>query len=828
MYFCIIKKKKTYLFNEIKFLVTQIFNEMKKVFLFIICGLMLAASAQAQNNLDILWAKNFGGIDDDYYNSVITLSDGIVAVGYSYPSSFNSSDWAGIVGKGGQDAIIVKYDFNGNIVWKKNFGGSDFDKYNSVTKVSDGIVAVGYSYHSSFNSGDWAGIAGKGNDDAIIVKYDFAGNVVWKNNFGGSGYDVYNSVTTVSDGIVAVGYSGGFGSGDLSGLTGKGLNDAIIVKYDNNGDVVWKQNFGGSDRDHYGSVTTVSDGIVAVGCSEGGFGNGDLSGLTGKGGQDAIIVKYDNSGTVVWKNNFGGIIIDYYNSVSAVSDGIVAVGYSQGGFGSGDLSGLTGKGLNDAIIVKYDNNGDVVWKQNFGGSDYDYYSSVTTVSDGIVAVGYSQGGFGSGDLSGLTGKGGQDAIIVKYDNSGTIVWKKDFGGSSHDRYNSVTTVSDGIVAVGYSNGGFGSGDLSGLTGKGGIDAISVKYFLSVTNITNIPATAYVNIPLTLSGTIEPSNVTNPIEWSIVNAGTTGAIISNGNILNATSYGTVTVRATILNGIGTGTNYTKDFEIDVLIVPVTNITNLPTTAFIGTSLILNGNVQPSNATYQTIEWSIVNAGTTGAIIIGNSLFAVTNGIVIIQATINNGTAIGTDYTQGFYVAVNEPFIAVTNIANLPNTATAGTPLTLSGNVQPNNATYQTIEWSIEDAENTGATINNNIFNATTNGIATVRATITNGTDIGTDYVQTFFITVGNIGIENYNCEEESIIVYPNPTNRQLTISNYELGIKDNNIKIYDIIGHCVAQFLIDNSKFLIELNISHLQSGMYYLQVGNEIVKIIKN
>ncbi|MCL2597488.1 MAG: T9SS type A sorting domain-containing protein, partial [Paludibacter sp.] len=122
-------------------------------------------------NCNVLWKKNFGGSDIGYYTSVTAVSDGIVAAGLSYPDSFVTGDWTGITGKGSIDAILVKYDNNGNVVWKKNFGGSGGDYYDSVTAVSDGFVAAGYSGSNSFGNGDWAGVEGKGYWDAILVKY---------------------------------------------------------------------------------------------------------------------------------------------------------------------------------------------------------------------------------------------------------------------------------------------------------------------------------------------------------------------------------------------------------------------------------------------------------------------------------------------------------------------------------------------------------------------------------------------------------------------------------------------------------------------------------
>ena len=93
-------------------------------------------------------------------------------------------------------------------------------------------------------------------------------------------------------------------------------------------------------------------------------------------------------------------------------------------------------------------------------------------------------------------------------------------------------------------------------------------------------------------------------------------------------------------------------------------------------------------------------------------------------------------------VAPPFIPVTNITGVPSTATAGTSLNLSGTVNPQNATNKTITWSIQNAGNTGAVINGNTMTTTAEGTVVVQATIINGKDIGTNYTQTFNITVSS--------------------------------------------------------------------------------------
>jgi len=420
---------------------------------------------------DMVWKKNFGnsaGMDDyTYFNSVIAVSDGSIAVGYTSASSFGKGDWAGVTGKGDGDAIIVKYDKAGSVVWKKNFGGQHNDEFHAVTEVPGGVVAVGFSMNCQ--TGDWADVEERNNfaEQAIIVKFDHKGNVVWKNYFGGRYFDKFNSVVAVSDGIIAVG-NGCTSSyqpenSDLFGLEGRGSNDAIIVKYDFNGNVRWKKNFGGGYWDDFRSVTVVPGGVVAVGVSDcnnlGSFEDGlyaksDWAGIKGKNNEDsedrdAIIVKFDNAGNVVWKKLFGGKGRDEFNSVTAISDGIIAVGYSQSAsFGAHDWAGVAGKGKWDAILVKYDFNGNMVWKRNFGGSNEDAFHSVATVSDGFVAAGFSVGGsFGTGDWAGFK-KLGQFyvAVIVKFDNKGNAVWKKNFADGRE--YKGVAVASDGVIATG--------------------------------------------------------------------------------------------------------------------------------------------------------------------------------------------------------------------------------------------------------------------------------------------------------------------------------------------------------------------------------------------
>jgi len=266
--------------------------------------------------------------------------------------------------------------------------------------------------------------------------------------------------------------------------------------------------------------------------------------------------------------------------------------------------------------------------------------------------------------------------------------------------------------------------------------------------------------------------------------------------------------------------------------VADITDVSTTVTAGTSVTLTGNVAPNNAVRKTITWSLVDAGSTGAAITDNTFHTTAEGTAIIKATIvdgiinDNGTL--EDYTQNFTISVNPPnFISVMNIIDVPTTATANIPLTLTGTVVPDNATNQTITWNLADAGATGAIITDNTFLATDEGMAAVTATVADGRSVGLDFTQDFIIEVKILSI-NESPELSAIKVYPNPTTGELIIDNEQLII--NNVQIFDVFGRVLLS-QITNRKQQTILDISHLQAGTYFVKItteaGEAVRKVVK-
>jgi len=203
--------------------------------------------------------------------------------------------------------------------------------------------------------------------------------------------------------------------------------------------------------------------------------------------------------------------------------------------------------------------------------------------------------------------------------------------------------------------------------------VAAALFVPVTGIGELPSAAMVNQPLTLTGDVQPSTATNrTIAWSVYSAGTTGAVI-NGNVFTASAAGVAVVRATVANGAAVDTPFVYNFEVEVVddggFVPVTAITGVPSqladpTPFAaGVGLrptTLRGVVEPYGATNQTIVWSVVDAGTTGAAITNNVITVNGVGSVTVRATVVEGLGVS-NFTQDFTLEVVTPRFTLTHLS-----------------------------------------------------------------------------------------------------------------------------------------------------------------------
>ncbi len=213
---------------------------------------------------------------------------------------------------------------------------------------------------------------------------------------------------------------------------------------------------GGSlDDIAYDVIPTQDGGYLLTGGST--SSDGDLLKTTEilhGGNYDFWFTKLDPALNFQWKKHLGGTGSDLASSVLQTADG----GYIIGGSTSSNDVDVSGNhGDYDFWIVKLFASGSVQWKKCYGGSNYDDFGSVRIAADGglIIAGGSSSN---NGDVSG--NHGSSDFWLVKTDANGTLLWQKSYGGVDYEKAADVRVCPDGgYILVGFSESN--TGDVSG-------------------------------------------------------------------------------------------------------------------------------------------------------------------------------------------------------------------------------------------------------------------------------------------------------------------------------------------------------------------------------
>ncbi|MEO8066690.1 MAG: hypothetical protein ABI599_03245 [Flavobacteriales bacterium] len=263
----------------------------------------------------LIWSKTYGGAGVEQGNCVRQMTDG----GFIIAGLTNS------FGAGGYDGFVVKTDPLGSEEWTRTFGGQDWDVFNSLVVLDDGLLCAGQSYSDPSIAGD-----------AWLVKISFAGDEQWSKLSGWTGADCIRAIDTFSNGgYAAAGYSsdtvayatmflfaadgdlldanvqtespGSYGNGvavtsdGLAVLVGEKMGDngkiAILVrKVDLDGATVWTDVTSQTDDCAARSVVERWNGQLALAC---------YTTQYGSGGEDMFLVFEHADGGYAFGTTFG-------------------------------------------------------------------------------------------------------------------------------------------------------------------------------------------------------------------------------------------------------------------------------------------------------------------------------------------------------------------------------------------------------------------------------------------------------------------------------------------------------------------------------------------
>ncbi|MGW9684709.1 hypothetical protein [Flagellimonas sp. 2504JD1-5] len=294
---------------------------------------------------NVVWEKSFGFSGHDHSYDVVQTSDG----GFFF-SGFLDVTSSGGDGNNGKGTYLTRHgvgefwgtklDADGNLQWRRYFGGSNNDRSYGVVQADDGgFVLAGASESNDFDITD-----PKGSYDFWVLKVSGTGDLFWQKSYGGTGIDkAYAIAKTADNGYVITGNTF---STDTDISKNNGESDVWLIKIDDNGNLVWEKSFGGTAFDAAQGLNLTADGgFVIAGNSK----SADGDAIENMGENDLWIIKTDSEGNIEYQKTFGGSGLDYgFDAIQNTGGSLILVGETA----SDDFPELQSKGMTDLVVIK--------------------------------------------------------------------------------------------------------------------------------------------------------------------------------------------------------------------------------------------------------------------------------------------------------------------------------------------------------------------------------------------------------------------------------------------------------------------------------------------
>lgn len=375
--------------------------------------------------------------------------------------------------RGGFDIWVVKTDLQFNILWDKTFGGNNDDIANSFQIVSDKIYIISTS--TSDISGEKT-IANFGESDIWTICLDLNGNLLWQNQYGGSQFENRSKLIEFSDTSFALVTSSDSPiSGNKTENT-KGMIDNWLIEISKiNGQIIKQKVVGSSNNDSYPIIKQSNSGNIYLACSSASGISGDKTDAGfGTGAEDIWMIELDADFNILNNKCFGGDGIEDFPNL-LVSNDAVYLTASSGSFPSGNKTAelyFSTLTYFDLWLVKLDQNFNIIWDKSYGGTSEESGSTISSLTSGEIVLMSN-----SNSLPGTGNKtapkyGNYDSWLLIVDTNGSILTQETYGGSEYEFADVFQLSSSELLYVAATNSPI-SGNKS-IASKGGYDCWVVK------------------------------------------------------------------------------------------------------------------------------------------------------------------------------------------------------------------------------------------------------------------------------------------------------------------------------------------------------------------
>jgi len=294
------------------------------------------------------------------------------------------------------NGLIIKLDSNLNVLAVKIYNEDDYGSFYDIAVDDDGnYVVVGFTHLKNENK-----------DNALIVKLDSNLNILATKIYNKADYDYFYNIKIDDDGNYIV-----------VGRSDSNLNSNL--------NILTAETYDKDDYDYPYDLAVDDDGnYIAIKRSD--------SDLEDQENSNGLIVKFDKNLNIINSKIYRINDDSSFSSMAIDKDGnYIAVGYIE----------LKNKRCDDALIVKFDKNFNILAAETYGGNKNNYFRDIViNDNNDYIVIGYTH----------LKNQDYHSALIAKFDSNLNILNNKVYAKAYYDDFSSIAIDNDGnYIVAGY-------------------------------------------------------------------------------------------------------------------------------------------------------------------------------------------------------------------------------------------------------------------------------------------------------------------------------------------------------------------------------------------